>query len=283
MTILTPSAETAPLLDDPATAKKIPRGRPKKISADSQGGTAGFLFGGAPLFTSERQEREMRSALLRLVEAGLGSRSLIGERMAEARNGWGITQELAAAHLGYETSAQLSMIERGFKPIPLHTLCAAARFYNVSGDYLLGLTSQPEPNIALARSSAHTKRVASIVTASTEAITSAVLRSLGPPELLETLEQGVPAVEKMLAALTRFMDRNHEVFMDMPGGAPVAAAARELGEYLDMAVTVRERVHALERIGVAGISADAREWNDPGNHVGETGDLDNGELDGMEA
>ena len=226
------------------------------------------ILGGESLFTSTRQEREMRGVLQRLQESGIGSRATVGLRMVSARKVWGVTQDLAAGLLGYETGAQLSQIERGLKPIPSHTLCAAARLYNVSTDYLLGLTELPEPNVNHARSAAHVRRINGIVTASTEAITSAVLRSLGPPELLSTLEQGTPIIEKMVTALNRFMDRNEEEFLDMPGGAPVATAARELSEYLAVAMGVQAKVLALERLGAAGTLPDASNWHADGTQEG---------------
>ncbi|MGL5949310.1 MAG: helix-turn-helix domain-containing protein [Aeromonas sp.] len=66
----------------------------------------------------------------------------IGTRLREARAISNMQQQDAARHLGYATSARLSKIEQGgyAANMPLWVIVRAARLYDVSADYILGLS-----------------------------------------------------------------------------------------------------------------------------------------------
>ncbi|MEY2875883.1 MAG: hypothetical protein RLZZ373_3254 [Pseudomonadota bacterium] len=228
-------------MTDAIKPKASRRGRPPKD-------TGKIFSSDTSIFASDRQDRDMRAALKRIVEVGTGSRATVGQRMVAARKGWGLSQEVAAGYLGYETGAQLSMIERGTKPIPSHTLCAAARLYNVSGDYLLGLTDSPEVDARGSRSAEAVRRMHYTLTGIAAVFHDVIDRSLGPVDSIAALGTLVPAAESISSAMARFSTANKKTFLDMPGGATVVVKLRELDDAVATAVAVLKRARAMDAI-----------------------------------
>lgn len=73
---------------------------------------------------------------------------IIGKRMREARVLNNLTQEHAARLMGFETSSYLSKIERSTcPPVSIHKIVVAANIYDVSVDYLTGLTDDWDSDI----------------------------------------------------------------------------------------------------------------------------------------
>ena len=78
---------------------------------------------------------------------------LIGERMREARELVGLSQRDAARRLGYANSSKLAKIELGYvgsagdttSSVPLWAVVRAARLYDVTTDFLLGLSDEWDP------------------------------------------------------------------------------------------------------------------------------------------
>jgi transcriptional regulator with XRE-family HTH domain len=200
------------------------------------------------IFASDRQDRDMRAALKRILEVGIGSRAVVGQRMVAARKAWGLSQEVAAGYLGYETGAQLSLIECGRKPIPTHTLCAASRLYNVSGDYLLGLTDAPEVDARGSRRAEAVRRMHYTLTGIAAVLHDVIDRSLGPVDSISALGELVPAAEDAAAAMARFRELNKKKFLEMPGGATVARTISALDEAVSAAVVVLRKSRAMDSI-----------------------------------
>jgi transcriptional regulator with XRE-family HTH domain len=190
----------------------------------------------------------MRAALKRIIDVGTGSRATVGQRMVASRKGWGLSQEVAAGYLGYETGAQLSLIECGKKPIPLHTLCAAARLYNVSGDYLLGLADSPEVDARGSRSAEAVRRMHYTLTGIAAVFHDVIDRSLGPVDAIAALGTLVPAAEAMASAMVRFGECNRKTFLEMPGGATLVVRLRELDDAVAVAVAVLKKSRAMDAI-----------------------------------
>ncbi len=63
-------------------------------------------------------------------------------RIRELREDKDLTQALLAEYLHCDQSLY-SKYERGQREIPVEAVIALARFYQVSTDYILGLTEQP--------------------------------------------------------------------------------------------------------------------------------------------
>ena len=65
------------------------------------------------------------------------------QRMRDLREDKDMTQKDAADVLGI-FSQQYSLYERGDREIPFHHAITLAKFYNVSLDYIAGLTNNPK-------------------------------------------------------------------------------------------------------------------------------------------
>lgn len=92
--------------------------------------------------SEERQEVNMPSRQEQIALARTA-----GERLRESREMAGINQLKAASLLGYANSSKLSKIEGGgdnSSQIPLWVIKRCACLYDVSVDYLLGITDAPE-------------------------------------------------------------------------------------------------------------------------------------------
>lgn len=62
------------------------------------------------------------------------------QRLRDLREDQDITQKSVATFLGI-TTQQYSLYERGEREIPFHHAITLAKFYNVSLDYIAGLTN----------------------------------------------------------------------------------------------------------------------------------------------
>lgn len=73
------------------------------------------------------------------------SSEIFGQRLRAARKARGEKQEDLGLVLGVKKS-QISEMERGSTSTTLEKLSIICRHYNVSADYLLGLTDDPKPH-----------------------------------------------------------------------------------------------------------------------------------------
>ena len=64
-------------------------------------------------------------------------------RIRDMREDHDLTQKIVASYLGMK-QPQYLRYEQGYRDIPTDVLIALSRLYNVSVDYLLGLTDQPQ-------------------------------------------------------------------------------------------------------------------------------------------
>lgn len=72
------------------------------------------------------------------------SRELFGQRLRDIRKEHGETQEQLGNLLGVRKS-QISEVEKGNASTTLEKVAVICEHYNVSADYLLGMTNIPEP------------------------------------------------------------------------------------------------------------------------------------------
>jgi len=73
------------------------------------------------------------------------TKELFGQRLVEVRKRNGETQEDLGKELGVGKS-QISQIESGSASTTVEKMAVICRHYNVSADYLLGLTDDPAPH-----------------------------------------------------------------------------------------------------------------------------------------
>ena len=72
------------------------------------------------------------------------SKELFGQRISELRKDYGETQAALAEQIGIKKN-QVSEIERGNRTTSAERIALICEHYQVSADYLLGLTDDPEP------------------------------------------------------------------------------------------------------------------------------------------
>lgn len=151
---------------------------------------------------------------------------LIGERMREARELVGLSQGEAARRLGYANSSKLAKIEAGYTgsagdttcSVPMWAVVKASRLYDVTADFLLGLSDEWDPaearvgHLFLSDMAGEWERQRErdlIVLGRYRAALAALLT--GIDALLTNAGEAATALE-------RFRDLNSE-FNEMPGGS----------------------------------------------------------------
>ena len=69
------------------------------------------------------------------------SNAVLIRRMRDLREDHDLTQTQVAEHLG-TSQTMYARYERGANELPIHHLISLCKLYNVSSDYLLGLSNQ---------------------------------------------------------------------------------------------------------------------------------------------
>lgn len=169
--------------------------------------------------------------------------SRIGQRLREARELNNFSQSEAARRLGYANPSKLSKVEAATdtNSVPLWLICGAARLYEVSVDYLFGLTNDWETG--LPRSAQHWMLDA------WEKMRERDMRALDRVHaevvtVAKTTSELVDDVRGMGEALSAFRTRNGE-FDDMP------ASALLVGRLARLEATAREAEVKLRKLRLA--------------------------------
>ena len=156
---------------------------------------------------------------------------LFGQRLRFAREELcRMTLSDAAAKLGYENPSKLSKVEHASdtQSIPTWLIPAAAGLYNVSTDFLFGISEDWETDVVVRRERAVEQYVIT-------QMTGLVSRNIEAGRSLKVRVDALASMVLDLAIETRnhhdavnlFAQRNAE-FEDMPAGAPVLAGASRL-------------------------------------------------------
>lgn len=163
----------------------------------------------------------------------------IGARMREARELCNMSQSAAAKRLGYSNPSKLSKVEGATdtNSAPLWLISRASKLYDVSVDFLFGLTDDFE--VGLQRG---------VQTWLVVELEKSRIRDMAE---LEKLHRRVTAISRLLPtvadeaertaeAIKRFAELNPE-FDDMRGGARLAAAAENLIRHAAKANSTAQR------------------------------------------
>lgn len=150
----------------------------------------------------------------------------IGARMRQARELCNLSQSAAAKRLGYSNSSKLSKVEGATdtNSVPLWLILRAAKVYEVSVDFLFGVTDDWEVGARMTQE----REISSWLW---EAMEKARLRDMATlkklHDRLEAMGDSVGAMltagEDVGTAMTRFMELN-PIFEEMPGGARLLGA-----------------------------------------------------------
>lgn len=170
---------------------------------------------------------------------------LIGQRMREARELCNLSQQEAAKRLGYRSGAKLAKVENvtDIRSVPLNLIINAARIYDVSADYLLGLSDDFESEERLNVE----RHITDWMVRTWE---DARLRDIQAVRLLHAKIQAVDsatgamvgASHEVGTALERFIERNPG-FEDMPAGARLVSKVERASE---AATNARERLRRIQ-------------------------------------
>lgn len=158
----------------------------------------------------------------------------VGIRLKEAREMACLSQQQAARMLGYSNSTKLSKIESGrhSSQIPLWVLKRAAELYDVSLDYLTGITEtmeRDEDRQAINREMMiHMRESWEAMRMRDVAVQGAML------ERVKSLEDGLALVDQesqeALEAMQRFIALNRKSWLDMRGGSRLESAVERAAE-----------------------------------------------------
>jgi transcriptional regulator with XRE-family HTH domain len=181
--------------------------------------------------------------------------NVVGPRIVAARELNGIQQLALAKALGYANSAHLSQVEAGRRAPSLCFLISVCKILAVSTDWVLGLSDEPDFDPQLARRTALQRSVRAQLDSVVGVLTDAFDRHHATESPVR-VQQLIDHASAMVEAFTRFHVRNGEGFPDMPAGAPLAHAARQLAEHVEIARELLRRHSAFDaglRVSLDGL------------------------------
>lgn len=157
----------------------------------------------------------------------------IGERFRVARELNGLSGLEAATLLGYANGAQISQIEKGERPIPgsWAFVVKVAQAFNVSSDYLLGLSPHLERDPAIAQQFATMRGFKNLFEVHAATMTTALVRHCIRSDYSHMdVKDFCMQVRALVAALRMMIDINPEIDFegDVRGGAKIFAAIEAL-------------------------------------------------------
>lgn len=166
---------------------------------------------------------------------------IVGERMKAARELCNMSQAEAAAHLGYANPSKLNKIEKASDTdsVPFWVIREAAQLYDVSTEYLFGLSDDFETGCyrgitPFLQQQWDKQRARDLKTLAilNSRITSA----------LEALPALQAAADYAMASIEVFEQRNED-FNELPGGARLQASARRLQAAISEVANAQRHLH----------------------------------------
>lgn len=171
----------------------------------------------------------------------------IGTRMREARELCGMSLTIAAERLGYKNPSKLSKIEGATdtNSVPVWTIRRAAEIYEVSTDYLFGLTADWEVGMQARQERAVSRW---LFNAFEQARARDLAELVRLHERLDALALRLPeialAAERTDEALRRVADLNRTWEQEIRGGARLMVAVEKL---LEVVRTARKELNAFQQ------------------------------------
>ncbi len=164
---------------------------------------------------------------------------IIGARMREARELCNMSQSAAAKRLGYSNPSKLSKVEGATdtNSAPLWLISRASKLYDVSVDFLFGLTDDFE--VGLQRG-VQTWLVVELEKSRIRDMTELEKLHRRVTAISSLLPTVADEAERTAEAIKRFAELNPE-FDDMRGGARLAAAAENLVRHAAKANSTAQR------------------------------------------
>jgi transcriptional regulator with XRE-family HTH domain len=127
-----------------------------------------------PVVTESKPPPKKR---IRPMQLTLAIRRAMKERATAGRKFSGMSQVEVAEKLGFSNSSKISKIEIGEEPIPFWLAIELAKLYDVSLDYLCGLSNHMERDFESLEYAKRIERLDSILTANNAFVVKTVLES----------------------------------------------------------------------------------------------------------
>ena len=151
----------------------------------------------------------------------------IGDRLRQARELSNLSQQAAAKLLGYQNSSKLSKIERSTnsRTVPLWLIMRASKLYEVSTDFLFGLSEDWDTGVRMTRERETSAWLFDQWEKSRER-DMRTIRMLN--DRLETIDGAIATtigqVFEIEDGFNKFAHLNEKAFMEMRGGARLKSA-----------------------------------------------------------
>lgn len=178
----------------------------------------------------------------------------IGIRMRQARELCNLSQNMAAKRLGYSNSSKLSKIEGATdtNSVPLWLILRASQIYEVSVDFLFGITDDWETGARMTQERNVSGWLFNVFNGEVSKWSKEV-RSIN--DRIECLTKAVTnlakAVDEIDSAMSRFAEINKEFKEDMRGGATLIARIENARIIARNAMVSMRRFHCELRVATA--------------------------------
>ena len=202
-----------------------------------------------PNFDNRITDASLRAEQVKIVKS-------FGVRMREAREIANFTQVQAAVLLGYSNSSKLAKVEGASdtNSVPLWLIPKAAYVYDVSTDFLFGISNdwERDPTVSRQRNIGHW--IFDYWKSANAAQVSAFVAMGGKLSALEkAVAVAVNRSQDNLAVLRRVQELNTE-FEELKGGAKLVLHAQESVSHANKALAELKRFHCLiDAAGSAGV------------------------------
>lgn len=185
----------------------------------------------------------------------------IGRRFADARMLNNLTQKDAAVKLGYANSSKLAKIENGTyeNTIPHWTIIRASNIYDVSIDYLYGMTDDWERDIEIVKNNSVTRFVEGTFVNQCAQISNTMIALNNKLDRVFRIAQFVTTTTlNFRKRFMRYVELNPE-FLDSPGGSLITLSLDEMEAQV---CRMKNEYHRLDnQINGKALEAAANKYN----------------------